>query len=678
MNYRYEQLSRYKRIQMKKLTFAITALLCIRLTGTSQPSEKSLPGNPALVSSSEELAELASNEKETYSYSVEDYFRKPKQSYFKFSPNGMYLSYQEKDENGKKHVYIKHTETNEVTKVIEEGENLISEYYWANNTRIVYMQDKAGDENYHLFAVDIDGSSPKEITPYKGVRVYIQDYLKDQKDHLIIIMNKENPQILEPYKININTGELEKLFENKDIENPIDGYDFDKNGQLKAYSQQKNGTDAALYYQTDNGNYEKVIETNWRDEFYIIDFDYTTDYPHDAYVMSNLESNTNEIVLYDLKNKKAIKKLYRHETYDAGGLDISRKRNYEIDYYFHTGEKRVVVPVSNNYKKLHARFSSEFKGQSFEIASTTEKEDKYLIKVTSDKLVGVYYLYDTAKDSFKELFNLMPSLNPDDMAEMKPIQFSSRDGLTIHGYLTIPKEAKNGKVPLIVNPHGGPYGERDYWRFDRKTQLFASRGYATLQINYRGSGGYGKTFHLAGNKQIGRKMLNDLEDGVEYVKSLNIIDEDRIAIYGASYGGLATLGSLVKTPDLYRCGVDYVGVSNLFTLFNSFPPYWKPLLRQAYEQWYDENSPEDQKIMKAVSPALNADKITKPLFVIQGANDPRVNINESDQIVKNLRDRGFEVPYMVKYNEGHGFGHEENNIELYKSMMGFFAKHLKE
>jgi dipeptidyl aminopeptidase/acylaminoacyl peptidase len=172
-------------------------------------------------------------------------------------------------------------------------------------------------------------------------------------------------------------------------------------------------------------------------------------------------------------------------------------------------------------------------------------------------------------------------------------------------------------------------------------------------------------------------MLDDLEDGVAYAQTLGIIDDRKTAIYGGSYGGLATLGGLVKTPDLYACGVDYVGVSNLFTFFKSFPPYWKPYLAQMYEQWYDANNPEEVEIMKAVSPALNVDKITKPLFVVQGANDPRVNIHESDQIVSSLRERGYDVPYMVKYNEGHGFAHEGNRIELYKTMMGFFAKHLK-
>ncbi|QKX04913.1 S9 family peptidase [Aquimarina sp. TRL1] len=645
----------------------------------AQETKKKLPGDTTLPSSKEELASLAKLEKQKYAYSVEDYFQKPKQSSFKFSPNGLFFSYREKDQNNKNHVYIKNTETNEIKRVIEEKEDLIRGYGWANNSRLIYVRDNGGDENYHLFAVDLDGKNDTELTPFEGVQVSILNSLKDQKDHMIIQMNKDNPQIFEPYKINIKTGDLVKLFENKDPKNPISGYDFDKDGNLKAYTQQQNGTEYVLYYRTDETKpFEKIVKTTWKDNFYIAGFDYSTNNPHDAYVISNLENDTNEILLYDFAKKSVIKKVYANKTFDVGGINRSRKRGYEVDYYHYNGEKSVVIPVSETYKKLHQKFTTQFGDKEFSIVNKTDDEDKYLIYVGSDKLYGVYYLYDTTKDSFKEIFNLMPQLKEADMAEMRPIKFSSRDGLTLYGYLTIPKGASaTNQVPLIVNPHGGPYGPRDYWGFNPETQLFASRGYATLQINYRGSGGFGKKFSMAGNKQIGRKMLNDLEDGVAYAKSLGFIDENKIAIYGASYGGLATLGSLVKTPDLYTCGVDYVGVSNLFTFFKSFPPYWKPYLGQVYEQWYDENSPEDQKIMKEVSPALNVEKIKKPLFVIQGANDPRVNIDESDQIVTNLRKRGFDVPYMVKYNEGHGFGHEENKIELYKSMMGFFAKHLK-
>jgi len=649
-------------------------------TGMAAQEKTDLPGNTSLPSSKQELEKLAAQEKGSYKYSVEDYFKKPMQSSFKFSPDGKFFSYMEKDDNGKRHVYVKNTTTDKVTRVIEEGKDLVRGYGWANNNRLIYIMDNGGNENFHLFAVNLDGANQKDLTPFDGVRVNILNGLKDQKDYMIIEMNKDNPQVFEPYKININTGELDKLFENTDLSNPISGYDFDKDGNLKAYTQQQNGTDYVLYYRPGNDKpFKKAKETNWQQQFAILEFNYATPNPHDAYVLTNLDNNTKEIVLYDFEKGKTIKKIFSNDTYDLSGTETSRKRGYELDAYYYTGEKSEVIPVSETYKKLYKKFKKQFGDKEVTITNVTDDEDKYLLYVGSDKLYGIYYFYDAEKDTFKEIFNLMPNLKEEDMAEMRPVKFTSRDGLTVYGYLTIPNEAKNGKkVPLIVNPHGGPYGPRDTWGFNPETQLFASRGYATLQVNYRGSGGYGKEFYLAGNKQIGRKMLNDLEDGVAYVKSLGMIDDSKIAIYGGSYGGLATLGSLVKTPDLYTCGVDYVGVSNLFTFFKSFPPYWKPYLKQVYAQWYDETSETDIEIMKQVSPALNVDKITKPLFVVQGANDPRVNINESDQVVENLRKRGFDVPYMVKYNEGHGFGHEDNRLELYKCMMGFFAKHLKQ
>lgn len=640
---------------------------------------KTKPGNVDLPSTKEELAKISAMDIGEYKYSVEDYFEKPKTSQFQFAPNGKYFSYREKDENGKQHVFVKNTNTNEVSKAIEEGEELIRGYGWVNDSRLVYVKDSGGDENYQLFAADIDGGNQMNLTPFDSIQVQFANLLKDDPDHVIIMMNKDNKQIHEPYKLNVINGSMEKLYENKDPNNPISGYEFDKDGNLRGYSQQQNGTEYVLFYRSDkDSEFKEVIRTNWQDNFSIVGFNYPSNNPHDAYVMTNVDNNTSELVLYDLAKKEIVKKVYSNKTFDVGGLSRSRKRDYEVDYYYYTGEKSHIVPVSDYYKKLHARFQKEFGDKEFNIIDKTDDEDKYLVITQSDRLYGIYYVYDVKKDEFSKLLDLMPQLVEKDMAEMRSIQYKSRDGRTLYAYLTVPNNIGNDqKVPLIVNPHGGPYGVRDYWGFNPETQLFASRGYATLQVNYRGSGGYGKDFFLAGNKQIGRNMLNDLEDGVAYAKTLDFIDNDKIAVYGASYGGLATLGSLVKTPDLYTCGIDYVGVSNLFTFFESFPEYWKPYLAQVYEQWYNPENEEDQKIMKEVSPALNVDKITKPLFVVQGANDPRVNIDESDQVVTNMRARNIEVPYMVKYDEGHGFGHEGNRVELYKAMLGFFAIHLK-
>jgi dipeptidyl aminopeptidase/acylaminoacyl peptidase len=526
--------------------------------------------------------------------------------------------------------------------------------------------------------VNVDGTNEKALTPFENVRATVIKRLKEQKDYVIIQMNKDNPEIFEPYKLNIVTGDLVKLYENKDPESPITGYDFDKDGNLRAITKQVNGNEYHLLYRTSKESpFELVEKTNWKSNFSILNFNYNSKNPHEAYVVSNLNSDKNQIQRYDLKEHKVLEVLFEDKTYDVSEIQLSRKRNYEIDSYSYTGEKDVMVPVSTLYKKIDKKLKSSFGEKSAVITDYTDNEDKFLIYVYSDRLYGAYYVYDIKSDKLTKMLDLMPDLKEQDMAEMRPIQFKSRDGLTIHAYLTIPNSIKGKKVPLIVNPHGGPYGIRDGWGFNSEAQLFASRGYATLQINYRGSGGYGKEFFLAGAKQIGRKMLNDLEDGVQYVVDMGLVDKDNVAIYGASYGGLATLGSLVKTPDLYKCGVDYVGVSNLFTFMNTFPPYWKPFVAQVYEQWYDPTNEVDKKIMQEASPALNIDKITKPLFIVQGANDPRVNIDESDQIVSGLRKRGVEVPYMVKYNEGHGFHHEENQIDLYKSMMGFFSQHLK-
>jgi len=417
---------------------------------------------------------------------------------------------------------------------------------------------------------------------------------------------------------------------------------------------------------------------NWDDSFGIISFNYKSANKDEAYVYSNLDSDKARIILYDFKADKKISEVFSNPDYDATSMHLSRKRNYEIDYFGYDGEKSEIIPVSKTYKDLDSRVKKQFPGKEYGVTGYDDDEKTFLIVLQSDKLYGTYYEYNTTTGKFKLLYDLMPQLKEADMAVMKPITFKSRDGLTIHGYITLPKEALAGKkVPMIVNPHGGPQGVRDSWGFNPEAQLFASRGYATLQVNFRISGGYGKEFLRAGFKQIGRKVMDDVEDGVKYAISQGWVNENKIGIYGGSHGGYATLMGLVKTPDLYACGVNYVGVSNIETLFKSIPEYWKPQLKIMGEIWYDLDNPEELKIAREVSAVNNVDKIKKPLLVVQGANDPRVNINESDQIVTALRAKGFDVPYMVKYNEGHGFQREENRMDFYSAMLGFFAKHLK-
>ena len=643
--------------------------------------EQTLPGNPDLVSSDEELQALVALDKGDYKYKVADYFAKPKASSFSLSPNGKYMSYMENDPSGnkKRHVYIKEIATGNVNRAIEEKDELIKGYGWINDDRLFYAMDKGGDENFHIYAANIDGSNAKDLTPYEGVKAGIIDILKDQKDYIIISMNKNNPQVFEPYKLNVVTGEVEQLYSNDDPANPIQGYDFDKDGDLRAFTKMKDGIKMELYYKDlSSGEFNLMKTMNWDESFGIMGFDYASDNKDQAYVVTNLDSDKARIVLYDLKKNELVKEVFSHPDYDVSNMARSRKRNYEIDFFSYNGEKNVLIPVSDSFKAFDAAAKKRFPNKEVYRVDFDDNEETYLVVVQSDKLYGTYYTYDVANKEFTLLYDLMPQLKEEDMAEMRPITFTSRDGLTIHGYITLPKAALEGKkVPMIVNPHGGPQGIRDSWGFNPETQLFASRGYATLQVNFRISGGYGKEFLRAGFKQIGRKAMDDVEDGVRYVLEQGWVDEDKIAIYGGSHGGYATLMGLIKTPDLYTCGVNYVGVSNIETFFASFPEYWKPLTEMVKAIWYDLDDPEEAKIAREVSPVYQVDKITKPLFVVQGANDPRVNINESDQIVEKLRAKGFEVPYMVKYNEGHGFYREENSLEFYSTMLGFLSQYLK-
>lgn len=642
----------------------------------AQSSTAKLPGDPTLVSSKATLDKLISYDKGNFKYKVEDYFARPKASQFKISPDGQYLSYKEKDKDMKNHVYVKDLKSGKITKALVEKEDLIKSYGWLNKNRLFYTQDKGGNENIHLYAADIDGKNLKDLTPFDGITLGNISVIKDT-DYVVVTMNKNNKQIFEPYKINFRTGEITQLYENKDTKSPINDYLFDKDGNLRGYLVLENGLTTKTYYKDlQTGKFNLLKSTDWKDTFSVISFNENSKNKDEAYVVTDLDSDKSRIVLYDLKKNAIIKEIYSNPTFDVSSISLAEKnRNYELDYINYNGIKNEVIPVSTFYKEVYEKLKSEFGDKQCYVVSSDDNENKLLVVVSSDKLYGKYYEYDTKSKSLKLLFDLMPQLKEEDMAEMRPIEFKSRDGLTIHGYITLPKAALEGKkVPLVVNPHGGPQGIRDSWGFNPETQLFASRGYATLQVNFRISGGYGKEFQTSGYKQIGRKAMDDVEDGVKYAIQQGWADKDKVAIYGGSHGGYATLMGLIKTPDLYACGVDYVGVSNIFTFFDSFPEYWKPYKEMVKQIWYDLDNPEEAKIAREVSPVFQIDKIKKPLFVVQGANDPRVNINESDQIVKALRGKGFEVPYMVKYDEGHGFGKEPNRLELYKSMLGFFAE----
>ncbi len=631
-----------------------------------------LVGKVELPSSQKEIKDLIEYGVKDSKYAVEDFFKKPEKTAFKISPDGAYYSFLAPFER-RQNIYVQKIGTEEQVQLTFEKDRDISGYFWKGNDRILYVKDNGGDENYALYAVQINGENPIKLTPFEKVKIDIIDALPEEDDYLIISMNNNNPMLFEPYRINIKDGSIQQLAENSNPADPISSWMTDHNGKLRIASKVTGGTNNTLMYRkSEQDAFEEIITTDYKESISPLFFDFKNE--HHVYVSSNLGRDKSVLIKYDMLEKKEIGPIiFEHPEVDVSSMSYSRKRKVPTAVSYFTS-KRAFYFLDEKSKALQEKLEQALPNLEVVITSSTKEEDKFIVRTYSDRSLGAYYLYDTINDKLEKIIEVSPWIEQEEMAKMQAIKYKSRDGFLINGYLSLPSDYEsNKKIPFIINPHGGPWA-RDYWGFNPEIQLFASRGFGVLQMNFRGSIGYGRKFWESSFKQWGQTMQNDITDGVQFLIKEGIADPDKIGIYGASYGGFASLAGVTFTPDLYKAAVDYVGVSNLFTFMKTIPPYWKPYLEMMYEM---VGHPEkDKEMMEAASPAYHIDKIKTPLFVVQGANDPRVNIDESDQIVESLRKQNVEVPYLVKYNEGHGFRNEENQFEFYKAMLGFFEKHL--
>ncbi len=596
---------------------------------------------------------------------LKDFFRNPEKTSFAISPNGEYLAFLMPWRN-RLNIFVQKIVSDEFTRVTNATGRDIAAYSWINNNRLVYLQDKGGDENFRLYAVNFNGENPIDLTPFEKVKVEIIDKLEEVDDEMIIAMNKRDPRIFDVFRININSGEMKLIAENP---GNVTGWLTDHNGKLRIATITDGVNISLLYREKESDNFEVITTTDFRETLSPVIFTFDNKF---VYALSNIGRDKLALVKYDIKNNKELGAIYEHAEVDISDLIISKKRKMLTGVAFTTGKKSYHF-FDSERENLQKELENLLSGYEVTIADMNKNEDKLLVRTYSDKSRGPYYFYDLNIKKLIKLADVSPWLREEELADMKSIKYLSRDGLTIHGYLTLPKDIKPTKLPIVVIPHGGPWA-RDVWGFDPEVQFLANRDYAVLQINFRSSTGYGRKFWEAGFKKWGKEMQNDITDGINWLIEQKIADPKRIGIYGGSYGGYATLAGLTFTPELYACGVDYVGVSNLFTLLDSIPPYWEPYLKMFYEMVGDPV--KDVDLIKEISPIFNVDKIKAPLLIAQGANDPRVNKAESDQIVEALKKRGIDVPYIVKENEGHGFQNEENKFEFYEAMENFLAKHL--
>ncbi len=596
---------------------------------------------------------------------MEDFFRNPEVARFTLSPDGEHLAFL-KPWKTRLNIHVQKIGEEKVTQVTQSAERDIIGYFWANNSRLAYIQDKFGDENWKLYAVNIDGSDEKELTPFEKVRVQLIDDLEDDEEHMLISMNKRDPRVFDPYRININTGEMEMIAQNP---GNIIGWQTDHGGNLRIAQTSDGVNTSVLYRDTEDDDFQALITTSFKETLQPLFFTFDN---KNLYVASNLGRDKAAIYEYDIEKKETTNLIFEHPEVDVNSLMRSKKRK-KITGVAYILDKREYHFFDEEREQLQKKLEEKLPGYVVDVVDLSKDETKALAITYSDRSLGGYYYLNRETDEFIKLADMTPWINEDHMCEMKPISYQSRDGLTIRGYLTLPQGLKPEKLSVVVNPHGGPWA-RDVWGYNPEVQFLANRGYAVLQMNFRGSTGYGRKFWEASFKEWGKTMQDDISDGVMWLIDQGIADPKRVGIYGGSYGGYATLAGLTFSPDLYACGVDYVGVSNIFSWMKAIPPYWKPYLEMIYEMV--GNPEKDKELLEAASPVFHVDKIRAPLLIAQGANDPRVPKAESDQMVEALKARGIDVPYMVKDNEGHGFRNEENRFDLYRAMEEFLAKHL--
>jgi len=595
---------------------------------------------------------------------LENFFKNPEKSSYQISPDGSFYSFMAPYKN-RMNIFIQKIGDSSATQLTFEEARDIAGYFWPNNEQIVFLKDEAGDENFHLFGVNIDGSNPIGFTDFEGVRAQIIDDLPDQKDFVVIGLNKRNKQVFDPYRLNLKTGEISMLAENP---GNIQGWMFDHDGKLRIATAIVDGVNQSiLYRENEEDEFKTIITTNFKEGFNPQFFTFDN---KNIIGSSNLGRDKYAIVEFDPITAKEVKVLYANDDYDVNGVGYSRKRKVITAAYFESWKSERHYFDSTS-KATFEKIQKQLAGYEIGITGVNKDENILILRTYSDKSLGAYYIYNSEDDKMEKIVAVSPWIDENEMSNQLPIAYQSRDGLKINGYLTLPKgynmeNAKN--LPVVINPHGGPWA-RDSWGFNPEIQFLANRGYAVLQMNFRGSTGYGRKFFEASFKKWGREMQDDITDGTQWLIDKGIADSTRIAIYGGSYGGYATLMGLVKEPKMYAAGVDYVGVSNMFTFMKTIPPYWEPMLEMMYEMVGDVE--KDSAMLREVSPVFHVDKIKAPLFIAQGANDPRVNVDESDQMVKAMKEKGIDVEYLVKKDEGHGFRNEENRFEFYRAMEKF-------
>ncbi len=594
-------------------------------------------------------------------------FGNPVKTSPRISPDGKRMSYLA-PVNNVLNVWVGTTGGDDYQPVTQDKERGIRAYTWAaDNKHILYIQDVGGNEDWHLYATNLETHETRDLTPFENVQARVIDSDKHFPNELLIGLNKDNPQVHDVYHLDLPSGELTLVAKNPgNIASWVTDTQFKVRGAVTARA---DGGLELLIRANEQSDWRKILSWSSDDALTSGPVGFTLD-GQSIYLQDSRDVNASRLVKLNLATNDLII-MAEDPHYDVGQVMI-HPDTYEVQAVAFNRDRLEWSILDESIRLDFDRIRDIHQGDFF-LVSRDDADSTWLVAFTVDNGPIPFYAYDRTKQSATFLFDNQPDLAKYTLANMQPISFTSRDGLTIHGYLTLPVGENQKNLPTVLDVHGGPWG-RDAWGYNPEAQWFANRGYACLQVNFRGSTGYGKDFLNAGDREWGRNMHNDLVDAVHWAVEQGIADPKKVAIYGGSYGGYAALVGATFTPDLFCCAVDIVGPSNLLTLIRTIPPYWATFLATFHKR---VGNPEtEEEFLKSRSPLFKADQIKIPMLIAQGANDPRVKQAESEQIVAAMKSKGIDYEYMLFPDEGHGFAKPENRLKFYAAAEKFLAQHL--
>ena len=591
-------------------------------------------------------------------------FGNPEKTGPQISPDGKHIAYLRPDDKNVLQVWVHPTDkkADDAVAVTQDPKRGIRQFFWAyDGKHLLYMQDKGGDENFHLFAVDVKEKKTRELTPFDGVRVQGVETDKHFPNEILVGMNKRNKAEFDMHRIKLDSGEV-----TLDTQNPglAMAYAADAKFQVRGCTCTKADGGYEVKVKGEDGKWKTINSVGAEDQTALAGFgpDANT-----VWLTHNAGANAIRLIKMDVVTGKETV-IAEDKEYDVSGAMIDDDKRIPLAVSFTKARTEWTV-LDDSVKEDFAALAKVARGD-FSVGSQTADKAKWVVSYVADDGPAAFYLYDRKTKKADLLFTSNRKLEKVKLAQMQPFEYKAKDGLTVHGYVTLPVGVEAKALPAVLLVHGGPWA-RDSWGYSGMVQWLANRGYAVVQVNYRGSTGYGKAFLNAANKEWSGKMHQDLIDAVNHFAGKGTIDVKKTAIMGGSYGGYATLVGLTFTPEQFACGVDIVGPSNLNTLLGTIPPYWAPM-----KAMFAKRVGDDKDFLEKCSPLYRADQITRPLLIGQGANDPRVKQAESDQIVAAMRKNKKEVQYVLYPDEGHGFARPENRLHFFAVSEEFLAKHI--